>query len=79
MATVTATETFDPPTADGDARRVEELGYAQELKRGMGIFDSVAMGYAPSVAVCGGRIERLGCGHGGHRLSFGKTSGASLN
>ncbi|WP_372518125.1 APC family permease [Solirubrobacter ginsenosidimutans] len=53
MATVTATETFDPPSADGDARRVQELGYEQELKRGMGIFDSVAMGFATISPVVG--------------------------
>ena len=53
MATVTVTEQFDPPTDDGDARRVQELGYEQELKRGMGIFDSVAMGFATISPVVG--------------------------
>jgi amino acid transporter len=54
MATVTVTEPFDPPSsADGDARRVQELGYEQELKRGMGIFDSVAMGFATISPVVG--------------------------
>src|SRR4051794_29290020 len=53
MATVTTTEAMHPPTADGDARRVQELGYEQELKRGMGIFDSVAMGFATISPVVG--------------------------
>ena len=39
-----AVESADVP--EGDARRLHERGYEQELKRGMGIFDSVAMGFA---------------------------------
>ena len=54
MATVTATEPLDPPDRPkGDARRLHELGYEQELKRGMGIFDSVAMGFATISPVVG--------------------------
>jgi amino acid transporter len=54
MATVTAAiEPLDPTAADGDARRVQELGYEQELRRGMGIFDSVAMGFATISPVVG--------------------------
>jgi amino acid transporter len=54
MATVTVTEQLDPPDLpQGDAQRLNELGYAQELKRGMGIFDSVAMGFATISPVVG--------------------------
>lgn len=54
MATVTVTEQFDPPDLpQGDAQRLNELGYEQELKRGMGIFDSVAMGFATISPVVG--------------------------
>ena len=54
MAIVTVTEQLDPPDLpEGDARRLEELGYEQELKRGMGIFDSVAMGFATISPVVG--------------------------
>src|ERR1700754_1844340 len=55
MATVTATEPLDRPDLPprGDAQRLNELGYAQELKRGMGIFDSVAMGFATISPVVG--------------------------
>src|SRR5262245_66287145 len=41
-----------PPIGD-DAQRLHELGYEQELKRGMGIFDSVAMGFATISPVVG--------------------------
>ena len=34
-------------------QRLRELGYEQELKRGMGIFDSVAMGFATISPVVG--------------------------
>ena len=54
MATVTVTEQLDlarPPTATRSA--LSELGYEQELKRGMGIFDSVAMGFATISPVVG--------------------------
>ena len=54
MATVTVTEQLDPPDLpQGDAQRLHELGYEQELKRGMGIFDSVAMGFATISPVVG--------------------------
>ena len=54
MATVTVTEQLDPPDLpQGDAQRLNELGYEQELKRGMGIFDSVAMGFATISPVVG--------------------------
>ena len=39
-----------------DARRLDELGYAQELRRGLGAFDNVAIGFAtisPVVALYG--------------------------
>src|SRR5262245_23169049 len=41
-----------PPIGD-DAQRLAELGYEQELKRGFGIFDSVAMGFATISPVVG--------------------------
>ena len=54
MATVTVTEQLEPPDLpQGDAQRLNELGYEQELKRGMGIFDSVAMGFATISPVVG--------------------------
>src|SRR5215207_7634514 len=56
MATMTVTEPFDPacaPAEEPDAQRLHELGYEQELKRGMGIFDSVAMGFATISPVVG--------------------------
>lgn len=53
MAAMTAvTEPLEVP-AQGDAQRLNELGYEQELKRGMGIFDSVAMGFATISPVVG--------------------------
>ncbi|MDA0172866.1 amino acid permease [Solirubrobacter taibaiensis] len=48
----TATEPFEVPV-EGDEQRLHELGYEQELKRGMGIFDSVAMGFATISPVVG--------------------------
>ena len=45
----------DPPALD-DARRLNELGYRQELRRGFGGFDNVAVGFAaisPAVALYG--------------------------
>lgn len=54
MALMTATEPLDPSVAtSGDEQRLHELGYEQELKRGMGIFDSVAMGFATISPVVG--------------------------
>jgi amino acid transporter len=56
MATMTATEQFDPaslPPEGRDVQRLRELGYEQELKRGMGLFDSVAMGFATISPVVG--------------------------
>jgi amino acid transporter len=54
MALMTATEPIDPALAPpGDEQRLHELGYEQELKRGMGIFDSVAMGFATISPVVG--------------------------
>ena len=53
---MTATEPLDParsPSEGDDARRLCELGYEQELKRAMGIFDSVAMGFATISPVVG--------------------------
>jgi amino acid transporter len=53
MAAMTAvTEPFAAPVED-DVQRQRELGYEQELKRGMGIFDSVAMGFATISPVVG--------------------------
>jgi amino acid transporter len=51
-AMTTVTEPFAVPE-EGDAARLNELGYEQELKRGMGIFDSVAMGFATISPVVG--------------------------
>jgi amino acid transporter len=51
-AMTTVTEPFEVPK-EGDAQRLQELGYEQELKRGMGIFDSVAMGFATISPVVG--------------------------
>jgi amino acid transporter len=45
-------EDANPPIGD-DAQRLAELGYEQELKRGFGIFDSVAMGFATISPVVG--------------------------
>ena len=45
-----------PGEARDDARRLHELGYEQELRRGFGAFDNVAMGFAaisPVVALYG--------------------------
>ena len=54
MATVTVTEQLEPPDLpQRDAQRLNELGYEQELKRGMGLFDSVAMGFASISPVVG--------------------------
>ena len=56
MAAMTAIEPFDAefsPPEGSDAQRLHELGYEQELKRGMGIFDSVAMGFATISPVVG--------------------------
>ena len=39
--------------ADPDARRLRELGYEQELHRGLHIFDNVAMGFAAISPVVG--------------------------
>jgi amino acid transporter len=39
--------------AEGDRERLRELGYEQELRREMGIFDSVAMGFATISPVVG--------------------------
>jgi amino acid transporter len=38
---------------DADAARLQELGYQQELRRGMRIFDNVAMGFAAISPVVG--------------------------
>ena len=40
-------------SGDADAQRLRELGYAQELKRGMGSFGSVAIGFATISPVVG--------------------------
>jgi amino acid transporter len=53
MAAMTSTETALQASAPTDAERLNELGYEQELKRGMGIFDSVAMGFATISPVVG--------------------------
>jgi amino acid transporter len=45
-----------PPPVDEDAARLRELGYEQELKRGLGAFENVAIGFAaisPVVALYG--------------------------
>jgi hypothetical protein len=54
MAIVTVTEQLEPPDlAQVDAQRLHELGYEQQLKRGLGIFDSVAVGFATISPVVG--------------------------
>src|SRR5690349_22067531 len=53
MASMTVTEQPLDPAPRSDAERLNELGYEQELKRGMGIFDSVAMGFATISPVVG--------------------------
>ncbi len=56
MAAMTAIEPSDPefsPPEGSDAQRLHELGYKQELRRGMRIFDNVAMGFAPISPVVG--------------------------
>ena len=45
-----------PPEARDDARRLNELGYEQELRRGLGAYDNVAVGFvaiSPVVALYG--------------------------
>jgi amino acid transporter len=42
-----------PVARDADAERLRELGYEQELRRGLGIFDNVAMGFATISPVVG--------------------------
>ena len=45
-----------PPEARDDARRLNELGYEQELRRGLGAYDKVAVGFvaiSPVVALYG--------------------------
>ena len=41
------------PTVDPDAARLRELGYEQELRRGLGAFGNVAMGFATISPVVG--------------------------
>jgi amino acid transporter len=41
------------PTVDADAARLRELGYEQELRRGLGAFGSVAIGFATISPVVG--------------------------
>ena len=48
MTTVAA-----PAQADADAARLRELGYEQELRRGLRIFDNVALGFAAMSPVVG--------------------------
>jgi amino acid transporter len=40
-------------TRDADAARLQELGYEQELKRGLRVFDNVALGFATISPVVG--------------------------
>ncbi len=42
-----------PPPADPDAARLQELGYRQELARGLNVFDNAAMGVAAISPVVG--------------------------
>jgi amino acid transporter len=42
-----------PPSASGDEARLAELGYSQELKRGLGAFDTIAIGFAGISPVVG--------------------------
>ena len=42
-----------PRPTEGDAGRLHELGYEQELRRGLSIFDNVAMGFATISPVVG--------------------------
>ncbi|MGW5126374.1 APC family permease [Streptomyces sp. NPDC004069] len=41
------------PAADADAARLRELGYEPELRRGLGVFGNVAMGFATISPVVG--------------------------
>lgn len=52
MSSATGVPVRTPP-ADADAERLGELGYDQELKRGLGIFGNVAMGFAAISPVVG--------------------------
>jgi amino acid transporter len=47
------TDVAAAPPADPDALRLAELGYAQELKRGLRMFGNVAMGFAAISPVVG--------------------------
>ena len=47
------TDVVAAPPADPDALRLAELGYAQELKRGLRMFGNVAMGFATISPVVG--------------------------
>ena len=59
MTTLVSTEPAPPPTTTAparggtDAERLRELGYEQELKRGLHVFDSIAMGFATISPVVG--------------------------
>jgi amino acid transporter len=51
---MSSTQVVPPPVpVDADAERLRELGYAQELKRGLRAFDNVAMGFATISPVVG--------------------------
>ena len=55
-------EVYTPPL-DDDAARLRELGYEQELKRGLHAFENVAMGFAaisPVVALYGVVVVSMG-------------------
>jgi amino acid transporter len=49
-----SSQVISPPVpADADAQRLRELGYEQELKRGLRAFDNVAIGFATISPVVG--------------------------
>ena len=43
----------EPPPTEADAVRLHELGYEQELRRGLGLFDNIAIGFATISPVVG--------------------------
>ena len=50
---LTAPAPTEPESGGADAERLRELGYEQELRRGLRIFDSVALGFATISPVVG--------------------------
>ncbi len=58
-----------PPAADADAQRLHEMGYAQELKRGLGGFSNFAISFS-IISILAGAITSfwLGMAAGGPRI-----------